>query len=97
MRPNAFVLCVSLCVAALVASGDDRSQTGDEPAVTRLTRTHFPKFFLDVSPDGTHIVYSRHYPNRRAANQVLVGLHLVNSDGANDRRILGEFDRAVQI
>ncbi len=103
MRPSAVLWCVFICLAALAAaaalaaSGDERFQSGNELAVTRLTRTHFPKFFLDVSPDGTHIVYARHYPHRRAANQVLVGLHLVGFDGAGDHRILGEFDRTVQI
>jgi dipeptidyl aminopeptidase/acylaminoacyl peptidase len=42
-------------------------------------------------------VYSRHYANRRAANQILVGLHLVKADGSEDRRLLAEFDREVQI
>ena len=71
----------------------------NEPAssATRLTKTHYSKFFLRYSPNGTHIVYSRHYANRRAANQILVGLHLVKSDGTDDRRLLSEFDREVQI
>lgn len=70
----------------------------DEPApATRLTKTHFSKFFLRYSPSGSHIVYSRHYANRRAANQILVGLHLVKADGTDDRRLLAEFDREVQI
>ena len=69
----------------------------DEPLVTRLTKTHFSKFFLRYSPSGSHIAYSRHYANRRAANQILVGLHLVKADGSDDRRLLAEFDREVQI
>ncbi len=67
------------------------------PSVTRLTKTHYSKFFLRYSPTGTHIVYSRHYANRRAANQILVGLHLVKADGTEDRRLLADFDREVQI
>lgn len=69
----------------------------DEPQVTRLTKTHFSKFFLRYSPNGSHIAYSRHYANRRAANQILIGLHLVKADGSDDRRLLAEFDREVQI
>lgn len=69
----------------------------ESPPVTRLTKTHFSKFFLRYSPSGSHIAYSRHYANRRAANQILVGLHLVKADGTDDRRLLAEFDREVQI
>src|SRR6185436_10450293 len=81
-------LLLSFCLLSIVRA--------DEP-VTRLTKTHFSKFFLRYSPSGSHIVYSRHYANRRAANQILVGLHLVKADGTDDRRLLAEFDREVQI
>lgn len=86
-----------LCLV-IAAVGLSTGLCAEEPAiVSRLTRTHFSKFFLRYSPTGSHIVYSRHYANRRAANQVLVGLHLVKADGTDDRRLLAEFDREVQI
>lgn len=84
--------CLLLLLLSLLPSA-----RADEPPVTRLTKTHFSKFFLRYSPNGSHIAYSRHYANRRAANQILVGLHLVKADGSDDRRLLAEFDREVQI
>jgi TolB protein len=67
------------------------------PRVTRVTSTHFPKFFLDVSPDGSHIAYARHHDNRRAANKILVGARIVRADGSDDRPLLPAFDSQVQI
>ena len=84
-------------VGAVVLMSLTSAARADEPLVTRLTKTHFSKFFLRYSPSGSHIAYSRHYANRRAANQILVGLHLVKADGSDDRRLLAEFDREVQI
>lgn len=83
---------VVLLVAMPQAHSDDLP-----PPVTRLSQTHFTKFFLRYSPTGSHIAYSRHYANRRAANQILVGLHLMKADGTDDRRLLSTFDREVQI
>jgi TolB protein len=67
------------------------------PPVTRLTRTHYSKLFLSYSPDGSHLSYSRHHNNRRAANKVLVGLRIVKADGTDDRPLLPEFEQQVQI
>lgn len=67
------------------------------PPATRLTRSNFPKFFLSHSPDGSHLTYSRHHDNRRAANKVLMGLRIVAADGANDRPLLAAYDSQVQI
>lgn len=85
-----FYVLIALC-------GISAGLRADEKPVNRLTKTHFSKFFLRYSPSGSHIAYSRHYANRRAANLILVGLHLVKADGTDDRRLLAEFDREVQI
>lgn len=63
----------------------------------RLTRSSFPKFFLQYSPDGSHLVYCRHHENRRAANKILVGTRIIKSDGSEDRPLLPAFDAQVQI
>ena len=65
--------------------------------IQRLTRSHFSKFFLRYSPDGTHLAYCRHYAHRRASGQVLLGLRIVKADGTDDRRLLETYDREVQI
>jgi TolB protein len=67
------------------------------PPTRRLTKSYVSKFFLRFSPDGTRIAYSTHYANRRASNQILVGMRLMNADGTDDKRILTEFDSQVQI
>jgi TolB protein len=67
------------------------------PAVHRISKTHFPKFFVHYSPDGSHLVYSRHHENRRAANKVLVGARIMHVDGTDDRALLPEFESEVQI
>ena len=65
--------------------------------VTRLTRTYYSKFFLRYSPDGSHIVYSRHHRNLRGSNRILVGLRIIQANGSNDRALLSEYDSQVQI
>lgn len=92
LQPSRILLAV-----ILLGLGWGTMVRAEDPPVTRLTKTHFSKFFLRYSPSGSHIAYSRHYANRRAANQILVGLHLVKADGSDDRRLLAEFDREVQI
>lgn len=96
LRLLSVVLAYSTTVAvAQVTGGDDG--TADEPKIERLTRTYYSKFFLRYSPDGSHIAYSRHHRNARGANQVLVGLRIMQADGKNDRPLLSEFDAQVQI
>ncbi|MFN0053195.1 MAG: LpqB family beta-propeller domain-containing protein [Planctomycetales bacterium] len=80
-----------------VLGGTLQADEFSEGTIQRLTRSHFPKFFLQYSPDGSHLVYSRQYDNRRAANKILVGLRIVKSDGTGDRPLLPEFDAQVQI
>lgn len=88
--------CCLLCLLILATA--TCSQGADDPVpVIRLTTSHFSKFFLRYSPDGSHLVYCRHYANRRASGQVLQGLHIVRADGSHDRRLLTEYDRDVQI
>ena len=67
------------------------------PAAVRLTRSGFPKFFLQYAPDGSYLAYCRHHENRRAANKILVGARVVRADGTDDRPLLSEFDAQVQI
>ncbi len=87
-----------VCAASFaVMTAVDSAEPTIPPNITRLTRTSFDKFFLSYSPDGSHIVYSRHYPNRRAANLVLVGTRIVRADGSNDHPLLTPFDAEVQI
>src|SRR4029079_12865307 len=49
------------------------------------------------SPDGSHLAFSRHHDNRRAANKILMGLRIVKADGSGDRPLLPEYDAQVQI
>lgn len=87
--------CLFACVvlqAVLAAAADN-----DVPKVQRLTKTYYPKFFLQYSPDGSHIAFCRHHRNLRGTNQVLVALRIMKSDGSGDRPLLAEFDAAVQI
>ncbi len=86
-------LLVLLSVSQAVAVADDQVAA----PVVRLTKTYQTKFFLRFSPDGTHIAYSRHYMNPRKSQQILVGTHLVKSDGTDDRRVLTDYDSQVQI
>lgn len=88
-------LCLLLIFCAL--TGLVRADDEIERPIERLTRTNFPKFFVQYSPDGTHLAYSRHYDNRRAANKILMGLRIVKADGSGDRPLLPEFDAQVQI
>ena len=68
-----------------------------EPPVQRLTKSYWSKFFLRYTPDGSRIAYSRQDANRRASNKVLVGLRLVKADGQDDRPLLEDFEKDVQI
>lgn len=68
-----------------------------EPAILRLTHSYYSKFFLNFSPDGSHLVYSRHHANRRGAKQILVGARILRSDGTNDRPLLSGYDASVQV
>ena len=85
-------LVIEVFVCAVAASAADAV-----PAVERITRSYFSKFFLTYSPDGRRLVYSRHYDNRRAANKILMGLRIVDADGTGDRPLLPEYDAQVQI
>src|SRR5262245_56011796 len=72
----------------------------EEPAaspVVRLTRSYVPKFFLNYSPDGSHLTYSRHHDNRRASQKILMGVRIVAADGTDDRPLLAEYDSSVQV
>ncbi len=80
-----------------VQTADVRRDNSASPAAVRLTHSYHPKFFLSYSPEGSHITYSRHYANRRAAGQVLMGLWIVGGDGSDERRLLEAHDREVQI
>lgn len=71
--------------------------SANRPAVTRLTKSYFSKFFLNYSPDGSHLTYSRHHDHRRAANKILMSLRIVQSDGSDDRPLLAAYDSQVQI
>ncbi|MFO0426097.1 MAG: hypothetical protein ACK526_05975, partial [Planctomyces sp.] len=86
-------MLIAIMVIATVSEATD----APGPEATRLSKTWFSKFFLRFSPDGSHIAYSTHQANRRAANQILVGLRLVKSDGTDDKRILTKYDSQVQI
>lgn len=86
------ILGLVLCFSPVARADDD-----PEPRIERLTRTRFPKFFLQYSPEGSHIAYSRHHDNRRAANKILVGARIVKADGTDDRPLLPENDAQVQI
>src|SRR5205809_806477 len=67
------------------------------PATTRITKTYWPKLFLTYSPDGSHLVYARHYNHRRGARKVLTGLRIVRADGSGDRPLLPEYEHIVQL
>ena len=88
---------LSLLVALLCLLSFARVADSAEPPVERLTKSYYDKFFLRYSPDGSHLVYSRHHRNPRHANQILVGLRIIDADGANDRPLLSEWDSSVQI
>lgn len=90
------VLLLSLWLWFGVCAGRG-AEDGDPAPITRITHTHYSKLFLRYSPDGSRIAYSRHYANRRAAGRILVGLHLVHADGTEDRRLLDQYDREVQV
>jgi TolB protein len=77
--------------------GSVRGDEPTEPPVERLTKTYYDKYFLRHSPDGSHLVYSRHHRNLRQANLVLVGQRIIKSDGTDDRPLLSEWDASVQI
>jgi len=85
------IFAILLCIST-AAEADDETLS-----VMRLTSTHYPKFFLRHSPDGSHIAFCRHHRNLRGTNQVLVGLRVVKSDGSGDRPLLSKFDSEVQI
>jgi len=85
------LLLLSLCLNGLTSAEDAA------PAVERLTKSYYPKFFLTSTPDGSRLLYSRHYDNRRAANKILMGLRIVNADGTDDRPLMPQFDAQVQI
>lgn len=82
---------------ALILGNAAAAPAAEPLKVERLTRSSFPKFFLQYSPDGSHIAYCRHHENRRAANKILVGTRVVRADGTGDRPLLAEFDSQVQI
>lgn len=87
-----FWLCVLLSTVGATRGADEGI-----PA-TRLTKTYWSKFFLRFSPDGSRIAYSRHYPNRRASGQILMGLRIVGANGNDDRQLLPQkYDAEVQI
>jgi|GEM_PF-6723679 len=89
---------VSLLWFGVGAAADDASLGRDAaPAAVRLTQSYHSKFFLSYSPDGARLTFTRHYANRRAAQQVLMGLWMVDADGSNERRLLEAHDREVQI
>lgn len=89
-RTAALTCLIAVCAVA-------RPVSADEPPIERLTKTYFDKYFLRYSPDGTHIVYSRHHRNLRQANLVLVGLRIIKADGRDDRPLLADYDASVQI
>jgi TolB protein len=96
-----YVTFVLLCLLFALVGGFHNVSAADEPVpvpqVERLTRSSFPKFFVQYSPDGSHIAYCRHHENRRAANKILVGTRIIRADGTGDRALLSEFDAQVQI
>jgi TolB protein len=100
-RVNPAVFALATVSTALFgwAAQTKSDSRGFDPsaAVVRLTNSYHPKFFLSYSPDGSHITYSRHYANRRAAGQVLMGLCIVAANGSDERRLLEAHDREVQI
>ena len=89
----------SLLLAWTELPGNPTAALGREPGqvAVRLTHSYHSKFSLNYSPDGSHVTFTRHHPNRRAAGQVLMGLWIVDADGSNERRLLEAHDRDVQI
>jgi TolB protein len=82
----------------LAVAVEPEKSVAERPAeAVRLTRSFYPKFFLTFSPDGSHLTYSRHHANKRASKAVLMELRIVDADGKNDRPLLKEFEREVQI
>ncbi len=95
MRNHFAYLCM---IAAWIAYIPVTTVADDAASpVERLTTTHFPKFFLSYSPDGSHLAYCRHHRNLRGTNQILVGLRIMKAGGKDDRAMLSEFSSAVQI
>ncbi|MDA1052009.1 MAG: LpqB family beta-propeller domain-containing protein [Planctomycetota bacterium] len=82
---------------AVLVTFANQAPSAESTAIQRLTHTYYSKFFLNFSPDGSHLVYSRHHANRRGAKQILVGVRVVQTDGLNDRPLLGEYDASVQV
>src|SRR5262249_33573678 len=74
-----------------------RADGNSTAPVERLTRSSFPKFFLQYAPDGSRLAYCRHHENRRAANKILVGARIVRADGTDDRPLLPEYETQVQV
>ena len=95
--PIAFRLLPALALLGPMISASRAEESVASPSPQRLTRSSFPKFFLQYSPDGSHLVYCRHYENRRAANKILVGTRIMNADGTGDRPLLPAFDSQIQI
>ncbi|MDA0832509.1 MAG: hypothetical protein O2955_20570 [Planctomycetota bacterium] len=91
------VITVFVALIGLLTISTLRADDEAVPQPTRLTKSYFSKFFLRFSPDGSHIAYSTHYANRRASNQILVGMRLMKADGTDDKRILTEYDSRVQM
>lgn len=86
---------VTVILLALIGLAE--SATGQDAPVVKLSRGYYPRFWLAYSPDGSHILYSQHHANRRAAQQVLMSLRIMKADGSDDRALLAEYDRSVQI
>ncbi|MFN0199237.1 MAG: LamG-like jellyroll fold domain-containing protein [Planctomycetaceae bacterium] len=95
-RNTVIVLGLTLA-ACFIATATTLADEPPPAPATRLTKSYFSKFFLRFSPDGSHIAYSTHYANRRAANQILVGTRLMKADGSDDKRILTKYDSQVQM
>ncbi|MBP85650.1 MAG: hypothetical protein CMJ64_02870 [Planctomycetaceae bacterium] len=87
----------SAALFALLVIFGKQATSAESTAIQRLTHSYYSKFFLNYSPDGSRLVYSRHHANRRGAKQILVGTRIVRADGTNDRPLLSEYDATVQV